>query len=256
MQKKRGKWVLRTYRAGNVIERSKVYLPNCKGQIRRHRVKGSTTASKKDRNANAAVRTLARLINCNFDHRDIYLTLSFDDEHYPEDRAAMQKETDNFCRRLTRAMVKSGAHDIKRVIVLSDKDGKTGAAVRPHVHIVITGASWTFRDGGWYIGEKAVSNIWGRGKAYAEPLRRQDDYTPLAVYLIKQASSDDNAKKYTCSHNLVKPIITEEEVATDRQVTAPKGAVICENRYDTIAGENYIRYIAPKKESVNARNRR
>ena len=257
MRESKGHWVIRTYRAGKVIEKTKMYICGSHSvNPRKHRVKGATTAAKRDRNATAAVRTLSRLINCNFDKHDIYLTLSFDDEHYPEDRAAMQKETVNFIRRLTRSMAKAGAPEVKYITVLSEKDGKTGNQVRKHAHIVISGKYAEFKDGEWYVGKKTISQIWGRGIAYAEPLRNQDDYTPLAVYLIKQATADENAKKYTCSRNMAQPIITEEDCVTDRQFKAPKGATICENRYDTLIGENYIRYIAPKSPANKIRMRR
>lgn len=58
-------WVIRTYKCGRVIEKSKFWAP-AGTRVRGGRVKGNTSAAKHDQNARQAVRVVARILNCNF----------------------------------------------------------------------------------------------------------------------------------------------------------------------------------------------
>ena len=242
-----GKYVIRTITSGRVKEKSKVWIP-ANAIVRKGRVKGNTAAAKRDSNERSAIKQLARVINCNFSKKDIYLTLTYSDSDLPADMTAQQKDATNFIRRLERAAKKAGVEDPKRIIVCSEKDGKTRESVRPHIHIVFSGTGFEFRNGEWYIGKRKLLSIWGKGGVYAEPLRTQDDYTPLAAYLIRQAGADESGKKYRCSQNMAKPIITEELAVTDRQLRAPVGARVMEQRYNDLEGINYVRYVRPEKK--------
>lgn len=243
-----GRWVVRKYISGNVIERSKVFIPGRPGHGRRRRVKGSTTAARHDLNARAAEKRLARLINCNFSHRDLLLTVKYDDAHLPDTWQVQEKDADNLRRRLVRAMKKAGAEDVKSILLTSELDGKTGEVVRKHMHIVISGTAWRWENGCWWIGERKVDEIWGRGTVWAENLWDQQDYTPLAVYLIRQVRDHTEGRQmYRPSRNLAKPIIEEEEVKTGRELRAPKGAVVKEKLFNDF-GANYIRYIRPESK--------
>ena len=76
-------WVIRTYKCGRVIEKSKFWAP-AGTRVRGGRVKGNTSAAKHDQNARQAVRMVARILNCNFCHGDLYVTAKFDDDHLAE----------------------------------------------------------------------------------------------------------------------------------------------------------------------------
>lgn len=244
---KEGRWVVRKYVSGQVVERSKVYIPGSR-PIRKGRVKGSTTAAKADSNAMQAVKQLARAINCNFTRKDLYITLTYAEGRLPEDWKQAEKETGNFIRRLNYQLSKQRIQRVKWISVASEADGKSGEPVRPHTHVILSSSGITFRDGDWWCGGKSLREIWGMGVVYCEPLRAQQDYTPLAVYLIRQAGRQENRKKYRTSRNLAKPIVTEEEVRTGRPLRAPAGARVVEQRYNTLDGVNYIRYIRPCSE--------
>jgi len=231
-----------------MVERSKVWVPGTRRR-KTGRVKGSTTAERRDQNARAAAKVLNRLLVCNFSARDIFLTLKYDDDHLPTDPEQVHRDGENFLRRLVRAMEKAGAdkNAIRRVMVCADKDPETQEGRRYHLHIVITGWEMSFRAAQWYCGEKALNEIWGRGSVYAEPMRQQEDYTALAVYLIRQAIGGENRKKYYPSRNLRKPVVTETLAATGGELRVPKGANVREKRYDALQGVNYVRYILPEK---------
>ena len=245
-----GKWMIRTYKAGRVVEKSKFWVPNTT-KARKGRVKGSTSAAKRDQNARRAVHVLARIINCNFGKDDIYATLKFDDEYLAligGDYGTLSRLLGNFLRRLRRKLRKLGV-ELKWVAVPSEKDGETDARKRLHVHMVLTGAGIQWRDGAWYVGEECLENIWGMGPIYAEPLRSQHDYTPVALYMLRQARRDvPDAKAYTTSRNMIQPEITERIVHTGNAMRQPPRAYLLEaSQYDAATGCHYIRYLAPEE---------
>ena len=250
-----GKWVIRTYKSGRVVEKSKFWVPT-KVQVRRGRVKGTTSAAKRDSNAKAAVRVLARKLNCNCQGGDILLTVKFDDAHLPADHKGVDKAVENFMRRLKRAMQKLG-RDVRAIIVPSDIDGATGRPVRAHAHIVLMGSGIRFCEGKWLVGDKPLQAIWGNGSAYAEPLHDQPDYTPLAVYLMRQARRGENEKKWTCTRNLLEPEIRETEARTGAALRQPARALLLEEgEYHAENGCHYIRYLAPESSKAGDEVRR
>ena len=159
-----GKWMIRTYKAGRVIEKSKFWVP-ANTKARAGRVKGNTSSAKRDQNARRAVHVLARTLNCNFSKGDLYVTCKFTDEYLAQiggDYAELSRLLGNFLRRLRRKLRKLGL-ELKWVAVPSEKDGETGARKRLHVHMVLTGAGIQWRDGAWYVGEETLEDIWGMG---------------------------------------------------------------------------------------------
>ena len=245
-----GKWMIRTYKAGRVVEKSKFWVPNTM-KARRGRVKGSTSAAKRDQNARRAVHVLARILNCNFGKDDIYATLKFDDEYLAligGDYGTLSRLLGNFIKRLRRKLRKLGV-ELKWVAVPSEMDGTTGERKRLHVHMVLTGSGIQWRDGAWYVGEECLEDIWGMGSIYAEPLRSQHDYTPVALYMLRQARRDvPDAKAYTTSRNMIQPEITERIVHTGNAMRQPPRAYLLEaSQYDAATGCHYIRYLAPEE---------
>ena len=249
-----GYYVIRTYRAGQMVEKSKVWVPS-QAKVRAGRVKGNTSAAKRDRNAMQAVRVLARSMNCNCDHKWLHMVCNLDDAHLEAFDAEPEKPLKNFRARMQRTVKKLGGGQIAYYEVVSHKDAETGAEKRLHVHYVIRLEGVRFENGRWMLGDKALEDIWGMGGVWAEPLHRQPDYTPLALYLLRQADRDGK-KAYNPSRNLKKPIVTETLALTGRQLRAPAGAVVMENRWDAVNGANYIRYKAPAKEAQREKTKK
>lgn len=249
-----GYYVIRTYRAGQMVEKSKIWVPS-QAKVRAGRVKGNTSAAKRDRNAMQAVRVLARSMNCNCDHKWLHMVCNLDDAHLEAFDAEPEKPLKNFRARMQRAVKKLGGGQIAYYEVVSHKDAETGAEKRLHVHYVIRLDGVRFENGRWMLGDKALEDIWGMGGVWAEPLHQQPDYTPLALYLLRQADRDGK-KAYNPSRNLKKPIVTETLALTGRQLRAPAGAVVMENRWDAVNGANYIRYKAPAKEAQREKTKK
>ena len=255
-----GKWMIRTYKAGRVIEKSKFWVP-ANTKARAGRVKGNTSSAKRDQNARRAVHVLARILNCNFSKGDLYVTCKFTDEYLAQiggDCAELSRLLSNFLRRLRRKLrkLRKLGVELKWVAVPSEKDGETGARKRLHVHMVLTGAGIQWRDGAWYVGEETLEDIWGMGSIYAEPLRGQHDYTPVALYMLRQARRDvPDAKAYTTSRNMIQPEITERIVHTGNAMRQPPRAYLLESsQYDAAAGCHYIRYLAPENDEKRRRD--
>lgn len=250
-------WVIRTYKCGRVVEKSKFWVP-AGTRVRGGRVKGNTSAAKRDANAKQAVRMVARILNCNFHHGDLYVTGKFDDEPLAQiggDYKTLTRLLGNFTKRLKRHLRRQGV-ELKWLAVPSEKDGETGSPKRLHVHMVITGAGITWREGAWYVGDAPLDDIWGMGSIYAEPLRDQGDYTPLAVYMLRQARRDvPDAKKYSCGRNMAKPEITERVVRTARALRNPGKTYLLESgHYDAETGCHYIRYLLDREDPERGRD--
>ena len=255
---KGGYWMLRTVRSGKVIEKSQFFVGERKPRAAKQ--KGNTSAIKKDKNMNQAARNLARVMNCNFSKGDLWMTFTYDEVHFTDlggDSTCAEKVMHNAWRRLQRNLSSLGVK-LRGFWLTADKDPETGEAVRIHHHAVMgcEGVTVRFDENGRLgelsIGGRSITDIWGCGDAYAEPLRQQDDYTPVAVYCVRQAVYGDNVKKWHPTRGLEKPVIESERIVlSPRELRAPGGAVVSEvGHYDAESGSHYIRYVrkprAPK----------
>lgn len=257
-----GYWVVRTWRSGKVIEKSQFYVGE--RRPRAPRKKGSTTLERKDKNMNTAVRRLARIINCNWGRGDLWLTFTYDDAFLPGSSKEADKRMDLAWRRLRRALETVGVQ-LRGYWITADKDPETGDEVRLHHHAVISSEGVTVRWGEdgqlaeCSVNGRELADIWGMGSIDVETLREQDDYTPIAVYCIRQSVDAPDAKKWHATRGLKKPVV-EREVVVDRprELRAPGGAVVREvGHYDSMGGGHYIRYIrGPKAPKVGGHKER
>ena len=247
-----GYWVVRTLRSGKVIEKSQFYVGERRPRAPRR--KGSTTLERKDKNMNTAVRRLARIINCNWGRGDLWLTFTYDPEKLPEEPEQADRCMDLAWRRLRRVLDGIGVQ-LRGFWITADKVPETGEEERLHHHAVISCKGVTVRWGEdgqlaeCSVDGRELADIWGMGSIDVEPMREQDDYTPIAVYCIRQAVDAPDAKKWHATRGLKKPVV-EREVVVDRarELRAPGGAVVSEvGHYDGGSGNHYIRYIRKPK---------
>lgn len=211
--------------------------------------KARNPEDKRDENARQAVRQAARDLNCNFDHRDCLLTMTYSDESHARLFGGMDLEQTWEAARMQAAKVMEKVMRIARrkkitvryFSVTSDMDGESGETVRIHHHVVVSGN-----------GAQLVQEAWPHGLVDSEPLYRQDDLTPLAAYLLGQVRNVKNRKKYACSRNLEKPVVMEEvlEEAPDSEIRVQPGAKVLDRtpyRAGTVV--QYVRYKRrPRKE--------
>lgn len=116
-------------------------------------------------------------------------------------------------------------------------DGETKEDARVHHHIVLPKEAAPF-----------IEDAWNMGGYYTRTLRKQDDYTSIAAYIIKQVRRVPDAKKYKVSRNLKKPVVYEREAKRAGAMRNPAGTVLMESsQYDIESGSHYIRYVKVPK---------
>ena len=259
---KDGYWVVRTYEAGQVGEKTKYFVLG--DRTRRNRRKEESSIKKQEQNEYSAKKRLARLINANFTHGDILLGLDYSDASYkklersarkaapdydslPEDdqlrciREAAAQEMVNYLRRVKRALEKEGrADELKYIAITSDMDGDTKETVRVHHHLIVPASC-----------EHIIRMKWGHGGTYCKPLSKQEDYMPIAEYLIAQVRGTLNAKKFVSSRNLIRPQPKDRVAVSDAEIRVPRNCKLIQRAENKRGAPQYIRYILPEKKAAD-----
>lgn len=276
--------------ANGVVERTRFPVGD-NARPRSSRKKGNTSCRKQEANFNSSLRKLARILNCNYTHENgLLITLDYDPaglealcrkaklteeqtlwamgarvgeigewkaEKKKQETVQAEEEKSEFSAacELLRAeaekrmnlwlrRIKRKAGNLKYIAVTSDIDGDTGEAVRIHHHLVIAaeGLSWDLLQQQWRLGSVDIRR-----------LRGQKDYTPVAVYLLRQVRRQPDAKKYAVSRGMLLPVITEREVLGNPEIRVPAGASVLERaEYNEETVVQYVRYV-PKKRGPRSR---
>jgi hypothetical protein len=259
---KDGYWVVRTYEAGQVGEKTKYFVLG--DRTRRNRRKEESSIKKQEQNEYSTKKRLARLINANFTHGDILLGLDYSDASYkklersarkaapdydslPEEdqlrciREAATQEMANYLRRVKRALEKEcRADELKYVAITSDMDGDTKETVRVHHHLIVPASC-----------EHIIRVKWGHGGTYCKPLSKQEDYLPIAEYLIAQVRGTLNAKKFVSSRNLIRPQPKDRVAVSDAEIRVPRNCKLIQRAEYKRGAPQYIRYILPEKKAAD-----
>lgn len=234
--------------SGRVVELSSVFV-SANTKPRRNKRKGTTTAQKQDENERNCVKQLARWINCNYSHGDLWLTAKYDDAgiasleawaktHRKEDQSwedammdAAEQEGRNYLRRLKRILGKQGI-ELRSILSTADMDGTTGEQVRLHHHIILPRVSF-----------EAAAQAWKCGNVEYQILKDQADYTPLAIYICRQVRRRPDRKKYSVSRNLKKPIVNERWAKPGEELRPDKGGKITGRNNWEPGKPQYIRFV-------------
>ena len=243
-----GYYMETTIISGSVVEKRKSPA-GIRSVKRSRRVKGNSSERKQVGNREYAKLALARIINCNFGPGDLWLTLTYDEgglARVGEDFKAADHAAALFLDRLGYRMKKLG-RDWRWIRNTSTLDGDTGEVVRLHHHVIVPGEAFTIRDRRLYLGEEAVEDIWGMGLIDVRLLRHQEDFKPIANYIVSQGRFLPDEKKWHSSRNMRKPVVRKRVVTKGGPLKAPSGAkVLFEGQYDCESGNHYIRYLKPK----------
>ncbi len=93
----------------------------------------------------------------------------------------------------------------------------------------------------------------GMGGVDWSPLSAQEDYTPIAAYLIRQVRRVPDAKKYVSSRNLVRPLSQSDRVgATDAELRVRGAKLLHRNEYKP-GRPQYIRHVPPGENGTGHR---
>ena len=251
---KEGYWVIRTYKAGLIGEKTKFWVPGKRPEKKLGR-KAKAALRKQEQNEYASIKQAARILNENFSSKDVLLGLDYSDKGMKKLYRWLEKqgicleqlddagrmcalweaadhELGNCLRRAKRSAEKLGAQ-IKAFYITSDLDSYTGETVRVHHHLVVSGESVeAFREAWKSMG----------GVDYEYLTANQVDRTELAEYLLKQVRHVPNAKKFKTTRNLVRPQAKDQIVLTDAELRVPRHAKLLFRREFRTGQPQYIRY--------------
>lgn len=205
--------------------------------------KAKTAEDKREENHRHAARELARIFNCNLTHEGFFVMLDYSQESYEKIFAGMDedqilRESKRQGALFVRRLKRYAGTEIKCAFVASDRDIREDGTLAPcriHNHAVVMGATEEQIRKAWKLGSCTdVRRIW-----------RQEDYTPLAVYMVSQVRSLENYKKYQCTRNMDKPIVQDRVVKGDpgEEIRVQSGAKILDRMtYREGSVVQYVRY--------------
>lgn len=256
---KDGYWVIRTYTAGMIGEKTKFWVPGKrpdKTLSRRQR----DAIQKRAQNEYSGVKRLARILNMYFSGRDILLGIDYSDKGLKklekwlgkqgidlsrmeegEKMEAIYNAADHElvnCLRRVKRRAKTAGIELKAAFVTSDMDGQTGETVRIHHHLVINREA-----------KELFVEAWGElgGVSWSPMWEYQEDRTDVASYMLRQVRHREDAKKFRTTRNLVPPVPKDRIVNSDAELQVPRGGKILYRReFSRNDRAQYIRYVLPK----------
>lgn len=246
----KGYWVIRTYTAGGVAEKTKFFVQG-ERPPRKLSKRVKSEIHKQEQNEASAIKMVARLINANFKPGDLFVSLTYSPSGYSKLVADMPKLSEEesreeiynranhqmqlFFRRLKRAADKTDL-ELKYLGVTADMDPKHDRAVRVHHHIILPAGA----------GE-IIKTKWTLGSAHILSLKTQDDYLPLAEYMLRQVRHIPERKKYTPSRNLIRPEPKDRIALNESELRIPKGAKLIYRAEHRLGQPQYLRYFFPEQ---------
>ena len=174
--------------------------------------KKNNNKAQRNLNDKNARKYVERLINANFDDQDIWITLTYDESHVPEDGDidGAIKNVQNFLRRINRKRKKKGLPNAKYVYVTEYNED---SAIRFHHHIVMDGM----------LSMDEVESLWKYGSRNEVRRLQKDEngLSGLANYIVKEKRRIKSEKRWNSSKgNLRKPgvkvVLSKKEKATSK----------------------------------------
>ncbi|MCY7485783.1 hypothetical protein [Paenibacillus alvei] len=217
----------------NVVREKKIYCGNYMEvdiynhtiltPMKKGRAKKEKVSAPKQRNMNEknARRYLNQLTKMNYGEKDLHATLTYNDENRPETVEEAEREVTNLLRRVVYKRKKLGLPPLKYILVteVTGKDGEAPAKI--HHHIIMNGG----------LDRDELEDLWRRprkkgqkkgdwiGYVNVDRLKPNDNgLEALTRYLTK--GRRNGKKRWSCSQNLVKPILMppNDSKYTRRQV--------------------------------------
>lgn len=192
--------------AGETIEVRKYHTHHARPPGTKREKKGEITPDRiLKANHRTAERKLRRLMNNNFKDGDFLLRLDFSKDSSPSGSSDMQKEMQNFIRRLKTRYRK---HNKELKYIYVKEIGSRGGR---HAHMVINKC-----DTEW------IRESWRVGGIHIDPLYSHGQYAQIASYFMKYALRSEETegqligKRYYASRNLIPPKVTKEEIKAGR----------------------------------------
>lgn len=263
MAQKDGYWVVRTYKAGSVGEKTKFWVPGKRPDKKLSR-RQRNAIKKQTQNEYSAVKRFARDMHGNFIAEDSFLTLDYSEIGLKKlEKWAVEKGVDlntlteeekrdvmweaadhelDLCLRRAQNKAKQAGIEIKAMKTTSDQkyDRKLQQymQVRVHHHLIVNREAVPFIQDAW---EKLGGNKDKYLSTYGE------DWTELADYIVSQVRRIPDSKKYRSTRNVIHPEPKDRIVNSEAELQVPRGGKLLFRREFAKSGQpQYIRYILPK----------
>ena len=259
---KEGYFVISTYEAGDVGEKTKFFVPGKRPENGKLSRRQKNAVKKQEQNEYSSQKRLAREINANFKAGDLFVGLDYSDEGLEKimnwgrkhglevdssDEAQRQNaiweaaahELDIALRRVKRRLEKENI-ELKAIYCTSDMDGDTGEIVRVHHHLIVQAGVLDAFVAAWEkygLGNVECSHLW----------KNQIDRTPIAEYIIRQVRRIPDAKKYRSTRNLTRPQPKDRIALSDAELRVPTGGKLLFRQEFKPGRPQYIRYSLPPK---------
>ena len=144
-------------------------------------------------NLQYAYQKLELLIAANFGKKDLFVTLTYDDEHLPGNRQEALNRVKAFWKRLRKTRQSQG-QELRYIYVTEHKHGEG----RWHHHALINATGEDFA---------LIRQLWGQGGVEFRSVRvdKEKHYETLARYLCKEQRDKLGLRLWSGSRNLRKP---------------------------------------------------
>lgn len=223
----------------NIIEVRKYYTyGNHPPGAKREKKKKESPERVKRSNQRVAGRKLRRLMNNNFEDGDYLVRLDFCADKKPKDSQGMQKEMQNFIRRL-KSRFKKARKELKYIYVK-----EVGSKGSRHIHMMMNKCE-----------VEMIRECWTAGAIHIDPLYSNGQYAKIAEYFIKYAAKTEQTegklvgKRWYASQNLKKPIVKKKKTKAGRflkDIHVPKGYYLdkdsVEEGVSELTGYEYFSY--------------
>ena len=196
-----------------------------------------STAARQRMNMKYAWQKLELLLASNFTPRDLVVTLTYDDDHLPDDRDGAVEKIKRFWVQLRKARRLAG-QSLHYVYVTEGVHGDK----RLHHHVVIDGTGGDL---------ETLQSLWPHGEVHIEYVDAYG-YEALAKYLTKEPrehGSPNGLRSWTPSRGLEKPERESGWVPDDVTLCAPPGATVLDS--DSMVNQwgevKYLKYLLPER---------
>ncbi len=234
--------------AGALVRRA-IY-PRAAGReparIRREKRKASTEAQQR-LNAKYSWEKLELMLAANFVPGDLFATLTFDDDHLPEDRKTAAARLKKFRQQLTEIR-KARGEECRMIWTIENAHGSG----RWHVHLAVNATGNDFSD---------ILRCWLYGsdvEILRIELSREKNYESLARYMCKEERERPGLRSWSYSRNCRHPEVETRTVPDDADIQAPDDAIILEDetKQTEWASYHYIKYLTTAPAQLRSRRPR
>lgn len=215
----------------------------------------ASSAARERLNARTSWQKLERTLAANFGDGDLFVTLTYDDKHLPQDRDAAVRRLRSFIPKLRKARKERG-QELKYIYVTEG----AFAGGRLHHHMVINSTGEDLEE---------LRKLWIYGadvKIRRLTFDQMDTYEALASYLTKEPREVGyprvGERTWTPSLGLEQPEVVTETVPDCVTLSAPPEAVVLAkvgpelNGYGEFAWIKYMMPRDPRRKRPRAKRRR